>query len=133
MSTPDQTRQVLNDYAEAWRSLDLERILGAYHDDIELHYFGNSPLAGTHAGKEAAFTALAQASTLSTRKLVDIEDILIGTSMGALVVREELGDPARLVRRILLYRVLDGKLRECWLYDEDQAFVDLLWSAQSAS
>jgi hypothetical protein len=29
---------------------------------------------------------------------------------------------------VLLYRVEDGKLRECWLYDEDQRFIDELWS-----
>lgn len=34
------------------------------------------------------------------------------------------------VQRVLVYRVLDGKLRECWLYDEDQRFVDALWSRE---
>ena len=26
--------------------------------------------------------------------------------------------------------VEDGKLRECWLYDEDQRFIDKLWSSE---
>jgi hypothetical protein len=29
---------------------------------------------------------------------------------------------------VLLYRVQDEKLRECWLFDENQRFVDKLWS-----
>jgi hypothetical protein len=46
----------LQGYREAWTAGDLERIVAAYHDDFVLHYFGESPLAGTHAGKEAALT-----------------------------------------------------------------------------
>ena len=42
----------------------------------------------------------------------------------------DLGDPPRRVRRILLDRVAEGKLRECWLFDEDQRFVDRLWSTE---
>ena len=29
-----------------------------------------------------------------------------------------------------LIDVEDGRLRECWLYDEDQRFVDALWSVE---
>ena len=32
------------------------------------------------------------------------------------------------VRRVFLYTVRDGKLAECWLYDEDQRFIDSLWN-----
>jgi hypothetical protein len=29
-----------------------------------------------------------------------------------------------------LYRVQDEKLRECWLFDEDQRFIDSMWSKE---
>ena len=133
MSRHDETLRVLTDYADAWRAADAERVLGSYHDDIVIHYMGQSPLAGTHSGKEAAFAALGQASFRSGRQLVEVEDVLAGSDLGALVVTEDLGAPPRRVRRILLYRVLDGKLRECWLFDEDQRFVDELWSTDPDS
>ena len=129
MADPDETGRVLREYADAWLAGDLERILGAYHEDVVLHYMGDSPLAGTHAGRDAAFAALGQASQRSARRLIEIEDVLVGEALGALLAVEELGDPPRRVRRVLLYRVLDGQLRECWLYDEDQRFVDALWSS----
>lgn len=129
MADPDETGRVLREYADAWLAADLERILGAYHEDVVLHYMGESPLAGTHTGKEAAFAALGQASQRSARRLIAVEDVLVGAELGALLAVEELGDPPRRVRRVLLYRVQDGKLRECWLYDEDQRFVDALWSS----
>jgi len=125
-----ETERVLKAYAAAWMAGDLEAVLAAYHDDIQLHYMGQSPLAGTHAGRDAAFAALGQASLRTARKLIEVEDVLVGESLGALLAVEDLGDPPRRVRRVLLYRVQDDKLRECWLYDEDQRFVDGLWSRE---
>lgn len=130
MSGTSETERVLRAYAAAWAESDLEAVLAAYHDDFALHYFGESPLAGTHVGKDAAVGALAQASLRAGRTLISVEDVLVGDAFGALLAVEDLGDPPRRVRRILLYRVAEGKLRECWLFDEDQRFVDRLWSTQ---
>lgn len=131
MADTDETAQVLREYAAAWLASDLDAVLGSYHDDITLHYMGESPLAGTHVGTDAAFAALGDASMRSSRQLVAVEDVLVGDSLGALVAIEDLGDPPRRVRRVLLYRVQDGKLAECWLFDEDQRFVDRLWSGEA--
>lgn len=128
MANSDETGRVLRAYAKAWLASDLEKVLASYHDDIELHYMGKSPLAGTHRGRDAAFTVLGQASARTARKLIDIEDVLVGESLGALIAVEELGDSNKRVRRVLLYRVQDEKLRECWLFDEDQRFIDAMWS-----
>lgn len=91
---------------------------------------GQSPLAGTHRGRDAAFSILGQASVRTARKLIAVEDVLVGESLGALIAVEDLGSPPQRVRRILLYRVQDEKLRECWLFDEDQRFIDELWSRE---
>lgn len=130
MARRDETARVLKAYSEAWLASDLDKVLASYHDDIELHYMGDSPLAGSHRGRDAAFAALGQASVRTSRKLIAVEDVLVGESLGALIAVEDLGDPPRRVRRILLYRVQDEKLRECWLFDEDQRFVDQLWSKE---
>jgi len=127
----DETARVLREYAEAWLASDLEQVLASYHDHIELHYMGQSPLAGCHRGRDAAFAALGLASVRTSRRLVAVDDVLVGDALGALVAVEDLGDPPRRVRRVLLYRVEDAKLRECWLFDEDQRFVDDLWSREA--
>jgi len=131
MADAAETARTLQRYARAWLASDLDTVLASYHDDIELHYMGASPLAGTHRGRDAAFAALAQASVRTARKLIDVEDVLVGESLGALIAVEDLGDPPQRVRRVLLYRVEDEKLRECWLFDEDQRFIDGLWSKDS--
>ena len=125
-----ETERVLRRYAEAWLAADLEKILDSYHHEVVLHYMGESPLAGSHRGRDAALTALGQASIRTSRSLVEVEDVLVGESLGALVAVEDLGDPPRRARRILLYRVQDEKLRECWLFDEDQRFIDEMWSTE---
>jgi uncharacterized protein len=117
-------------YADAWLAGDLAAIVDMYADDFVLHYFGQSPLAGDHVGKDAALTALAAATARTNRRLLDIEDVLEGRSLSAIVAREEVGtDERKIVRRVLLYRTGSGKLTECWLYDEDQRAIDKLWSA----
>ena len=128
MANSDETGRVLRAYAKAWLASDLEKVLAAYHDDIELHYMGESPLAGTHRGRDAPFAVLGQASTRTGRKLIAVEDVLVGESLGALIAVEDLGEPAQRVRRVLLCRVQDEKLRECWLFDENQRFIDAMWS-----
>ncbi|MFM8762165.1 MAG: hypothetical protein ACKOFC_02690 [Solirubrobacterales bacterium] len=50
MSDAQETADTLRAYADAWLAGDLEQVLGSYHDEIVLHYMGESPLAGTHVG-----------------------------------------------------------------------------------
>jgi ketosteroid isomerase-like protein len=130
MSSPDEIASTLHAYAAAWLAADLDKILASYHDDIVLHYMGDSPLAGSHVGRAAAFDVLGLATLRSSRRLIEIEDVLVGRHLGALLAIEELGDLPRRMRRVLVYRVEEHKLRECWLYDEDQRFVDQLWSRE---
>jgi ketosteroid isomerase-like protein len=116
-------------YAEAWRANDIAAVFDLYHDDFVLHYFGDSPLAGDHVGKDAAISVLVEATQRSGRQLDEIEDVLGGSTFGAIVAREGVGrDETRVVRRVFLYTVRDGKLAESWLYDESQRFIDSLWS-----
>ena len=128
MADRAETEAVLRSYADAWLAGDLEAVLGSYHEDFVLHYMGESPLAGTYRGRDEALQTLGLASFRASRKLIEVEDVLAGEEFGALVAIEDLGVPPRRVRRVLLYRVIDGKLGECWLFDEDQRFIDALWS-----
>jgi hypothetical protein len=43
-------------------------------DDIVLHYFGRSPLAGDHRGKPAALGVLAKVQQLANRQLLYDDD-----------------------------------------------------------
>ena len=100
---------------------DARRSAATFRTSADLTFSGLRFVFG-HGGCRSVPTA---------RTLVAVEDVLVGESLGALIAIEDLGDPPRRVRRVLLYRVQDGKLRECWLFDEDQRFIDELWSTES--
>ena len=126
----DAVRLALEGYASAWQAGDTGRIVGSYHPDFTLHYFGRHDLAGVHRGKAAALTALQAFSRQTGRSLIAIVDIMVGTTRGALLVRERMGrDAPVVVERLLVYTVEDGLLRECWIYDQDQPLIDRLLAA----
>ena len=96
-------------YAEAWKANDIPAVFDLSHDDFVLHYFGGSPLAGDHVGKDAAIRVLVEATRRSGRQLDEIEDVLGGSTFAAIVAREGVGNNAkRLVRRLFLYTVREA-------------------------
>jgi hypothetical protein len=124
MTTTRETevRTVIERYAEAWRDGDLATIIDCYHDDLTLHWFGANALSGDHAGKGAALAALGEFTRRTGRGLPKIVATMAGPARGAIVAREVIGGTE--VERTLVFTVRDGKLFECWVYDQDPVVVD---------
>lgn len=126
-STPNNDiYSVVKRYADAWVENDLRAIVDCYHDEITFHYFGRNPLAGTHRGKSACLAILKQVREKTNRKLVSVRDVLAGEHFGLIVALErfERNGASIEVERLLRFRVHEGKLVECWVYDEDQRLID---------
>jgi uncharacterized protein len=121
---------VVKRYADAWVANDLRAIVDSYHDEVVFHYFGRSPLAGTHRGKAACLAILKQVREKTGRRLVSVRDVLAGELFGVIVAVErfERAGASVEIERMLRYSVRDGKLAECWIYDEDQRLVDEYWA-----
>jgi uncharacterized protein len=117
---------VVRRYADAWAANDLRAIIDCYHDEVVFHYFGRSSLAGTHRGKAACLAVLKEVHEKSNRKLVSVRDVLAGEHFGLIVAVErfERNGVSVEIERMLRYGVRDGKLAECWVYDEDQRLID---------
>lgn len=126
----EENERAIRRYSEAWQSNDVPTMIDCYHDDVVLHYFGRSPLAGEHRGKPAALAVLARVQQLTNRRLLEIHDVLASEDHAAILARERFERDGRQLelRRVLVYHLRDGKLVECWLYDEDQRAVDEFWS-----
>jgi uncharacterized protein len=73
---------------------------------------------------------LAEVTRRTNRKLLGIIDLMAGPARGALLVRECIERDGRTaeLERLLVYTVRDGLLGECWVYDHDQALVDMFLS-----
>lgn len=118
--------KVIEAYAAAWRAGDVAALVGLYHDDFTLHYGGANRLSGAHVGKAAALTALGEVTRATGRKLIEIVDVMAGAARAMIVARERFaanGEGVEL-ERVLVYRIADGQLRECWVFDAEQAVVD---------
>ena len=124
--TDNSIYPVIKRYADAWVANDLRAIVDCYHDEVIFHYFGRSPLAGTHRGKADCLAALKQVREKTNRKLITVKDILTGTHFGLVVAVEQFERNGAIleIERMLRYSVRDGKLSECWVYDQDQRLVD---------
>lgn len=126
----DDIYTVVKRYADAWVANDMATIIDSYHDDVVFHYFGHSSLAGVHRGKPACLAILKQVRDKTRRRLLEIRDVLAGTHFGLIIAVEQFEHRGSIVdvERILRYSVRDGKLAECWIYDEDQQLVDECFS-----
>jgi uncharacterized protein len=122
----DEIYLVVKRYADAWLANDLRAIIDSYHDDVVFHYFGRSPLAGTHKGKAVCLGILKQVREKTNRKLIGIRDVLTGGKFGLIVAVESFEHKGVTVEieRMFRYAVQDNKLAECWIYDEDQRLID---------
>ncbi|MBI5939908.1 MAG: nuclear transport factor 2 family protein [Caulobacterales bacterium] len=113
-------------YVDAWLAGDFPAMLSTYADDFVLHWFGDNPLAGVKCGKAAAVEALMEFTRRTLRRLVAVDNVMADAGRAVIIVRESItaGGETREVERVLVYRVADGLLAECWVYDEDQRFID---------
>jgi len=121
--------ELIATYASAWEAGDAPTLVGLYHDDIVLHWFGQNALAGDHIGKPAALQALFKLGQLTNRK-VKVHDILSGAGHAAILAHEtwQRDGQTMEVNRVLVFHLRDDKLAECWVYDENQRAVDVFWS-----
>src|SRR4029450_8076155 len=125
----ESSRRVAERYCEAWSRGDLAAVLAFYDEGFTLHYFGASGYAGVHEGKGAAVQAPGSGAAAARRELLGIDEILASEDGAVIVARERLSGTGESheIRRLLRYRIVEGRFTECWLYDEDQALVDRLW------
>lgn len=113
-------------YVDAWLAGDFPGMLATYSDDFTLHWFGANPMAGVKRGRAAAIEALMEFTRRTARRLEAVHNVMADAGRAVVIVREAItaGGETREVERVLVYRVTDGLLAECWVYDEDQAFID---------
>lgn len=121
----------LRRYVDAWQAGDFPGMMATYAEGFVLHWFGANPFARTMTGKAEAIGALMEFTRRTERRLAAVVDVMAGPERATLIVRESLtiGGVAREVERVLVYRVEDGVLAECWVYDQDQRLIDAALTA----
>ena len=122
----EKIRVLIDRYAAAWAGGDSAGAIACYHDDFTLHYFGRNALSGDHVGKAAALQALGQMRARTQWRVKSITTTMAGPGHAAIAakVAYALGGETVEMDRVLIFAVLDDRLRECWAYDQDQRRLD---------
>src|SRR5436190_289021 len=105
-------------YRQAWEDNDIDALFACYHPDFTIHYFGNSPVAGAHVGRDAFMQVLAETYRRSKRRLIEVVDVVAGPHRAMVLVRERFSRDGKTaeVDRCMVYSFADEALRECWVY-----------------
>lgn len=113
-------------YRAAWESADSDALFACYHPGFTIHYFGHNPFSGVHVGREACLKMLGEIGRRTGRKLIEVTDVVVGPQRAVVLARERfVRDQRRAeLERAWVYTFEGGALRECWVYDADQATVD---------
>lgn len=113
--------EVVEAYLDAWGRGDIARVLGAYHPELTLVWPGDHPLAGEHAGLDAALTALAALQERTGRQLDRVVFVSpeAGHVAAHVVERWACGE----VPRTLRFTTRDGQIAGCTVVEHDAALV----------
>jgi ketosteroid isomerase-like protein len=103
-----------------------------FTEDCALHVPGRSPHAGTYRGQEAVleyYTRVFQ-DTGGKFENLGVDDILASDTHAASLVhwRVTRRDRTIDVDRVVIYRIVDGRIAEAWVRDWDQYAYDELFA-----
>ncbi|QMV73688.1 nuclear transport factor 2 family protein [Comamonas piscis] len=123
--------EIVRAYFDAAARGDLEAVGAAFSDDIEWHQPGKGTLSGLHQGKAAVFALLGQFMQRSGGSFrIDAVGPLM--AQGDLVSTPlhfcaEKAGAAMAMSGIDVLRIENGRIREVWLFSEDQGAEDAFW------
>jgi uncharacterized protein len=111
---------------------DLEALREQFRDDIVWHVGGNSPLAGEYKGQDEIFGFFGQLFEMTGGSLsIDIHDVLANDTHVCVLVTMSAKRDGRTFdqRAVHVFEVDDeGRSKEFWSFEEDQAAGDEFWS-----
>ncbi|MCX6520333.1 MAG: nuclear transport factor 2 family protein [Actinobacteria bacterium] len=122
----DDELATLHRYLTAWGDGDVMTVLGSYHERLELRWPGTHRLSGTHAGRDAAVTALAALQAATGRVLAEVRSITPADGFADVELVERWtidGSTVDLPRR-LRFGVEDGLIAWCEVVELEPDLVD---------
>lgn len=118
---------------EAFGKGDMETVGKLLADDVVWHVGGNNPLSGEYRGKDAVFGFFGKLMEVTggTFKL-EVHDILANDDHSVTMVRETAEKGGKKLDRRAVHVThpdSEGRVKEFWAFDEDQAAGDAFFSS----
>lgn len=101
------------------------------HEDAAWHVPGRSALAGEHAPREKVFAFFGELAARSGGTFhAQVEDVYASNTGAVALARVRAERPGKRYasRYLLRFRIEGGRVREAWLWNEDQAAFDAFWA-----
>jgi hypothetical protein len=127
---PQRARELATRVWQAVSSGDAAALERFYAEDIVWHVSGRGPQAGDHRGRDAVLGYLASVGENAERFDVVLEDVLVGDTRLAFVMRAQGRRDERSLDAtyVLLVRLEGARVAEIWSTAFDQNAVDAFWA-----
>ncbi len=117
----------------AWQAVseaDVDALARASTDNIVGHAAGRGPRSGDYRGRREVLDYLASLGDATERFDLDLEDVLVGDALTAIVLGLKGRREGREVETgsILLLRFEGVRVAEVWAVPRDQIAIDEFWS-----
>ncbi len=115
----------------AFASGDMAVLTELFADDVTWHVSGNSPISGTHRGREAVFAVFARTGQLSGGTFkIDVHDVVANDVHAVALTRATASRQGKQYDAMDtdVYHMSGGKVTEFWSFAEDTKKADEFWS-----
>jgi uncharacterized protein len=127
-----QNIKILQTYVDSLSKGNMETVGALLADDVIWHQPGSSHLSGLHSGKQKLFAHLGKFMELSgnTFRVTKVESIMANADLVAATLHFEAERMGRKLSMdgVDVMRILDGTIKEVWLFSSDQAAEDAFWN-----
>jgi uncharacterized protein len=127
-----QNIQIMRSYIESLGKGDMQAVGNLLADDVIWHQPGASHLSGIHSGKEKLFAHLGKFMQLSdnTFRVTDVGSVMANGDMVVANLHFAAERPGRTLSMdgSDVMFIVDGKIKEVWLFSSDQAAEDAFWN-----
>lgn len=128
----ESNEQLIRNAHAAFSRGDMKTLSSMMKSDVVWHEPGKSKISGTYRGPTDVTGLFLKYHELSngTFRVEAIHDVLSSAEHAATVatVKGERNGKSMADTDTILFRVVDGKLGEAWVFYRDQDAVDAFWS-----
>lgn len=131
MKLETQNKEIIQTYFDCLAKGDMDRLGQLFADDIIWHQPGNNCLSKTYNGKSELFPLFSQFMNISqgSFKIENVKCIMVNGDHVSVILHFSANKPGMNISMdgVDILRVLNGKIKEVWLFSEDQENEDAFW------
>lgn len=130
MSTDEKNLKIIKSYFDHLAKGEMEQVGQLFADDITWHQPGNHQASGTYKGKQELFPHLGKMMEISqgTLKLEPMHMMANENLVSVIIQFTAQREGASMsMAGVDLLKIQDGKIKEVWLFSEDQEAENKFW------